>query len=448
MSGNSGSPWLRDMYTIGTRLTAACVSGDGGRHDTLGAASDSLSDAVGTSGSLMQPALHQPQPGVRLLPSQPQSRPQGPSSPLNNLHIRPAAEPESAVSPRAPSPKRKTIALQQGALIPNNPKKRRRQAPRVDDQQPAEKRVHPSEPQQQQAHQQQANSATHGGLQAYLAKFGIFDSDSTAVDFLELQLARITHSDDVVLPELVSSVAHDICSAWQLRHCPLECIMAAFVASFLECAAAAPSHDLPTSTKPQVGVGTHASVHSLQREEPEPGQPPGSIEEAPMAVLWCSATARKHNTVSWLLHCVDLLDGLLSTAPELQMRPTGTAQPPAAQPTGNRRGRPPGSKNKKTLLRLEQAGLSLPPPVKHPDPQPGPSQEQGTAVATDKLQQGALLRGLLGQVLHYLAQACEVKMPGPFETEVCCLSATAALLARATGNLMVCSFHHPVIQTV
>ncbi|KAL0053332.1 hypothetical protein WJX82_004422 [Trebouxia sp. C0006] len=37
-------------------------------------------------------------------------------------------------------------------------------------------------------------------------------------------------------------------------------------------------------------------------------------------------------------------------------------------------------------------------------------------------------------VLHFLRQSCQVPFPGPFQTEVCCLSATAAALCRLTGK--------------
>ncbi len=409
---------------------SAWCAGDGedvGRHDTLAAGSDSMSDAVGTSGSLMHPALHQPQPGVHLLPSHAQPRAPSPSRPLKKLQTELAAEPQSAVSPKSGSPKRKTIALTSGALIPH-PRKRRRQAVKGDEQQqPAEQRVHPSEPQQQQQQQQQ-----EGSSQAYLAKFGIPESNATVVDFLELQLARITRSDDEPGgADLIQSVAQDICSAWQLFHCPLTCIMAAFVSAFLECAAPPPSFGLPAGVRSQPGQDPEIADPTQSSPEPEPTDFSGTVEDTPLARLWCSSSARKQHSLTWLGHCADHLDKLLSAPPQPQT--ALKAQPPT--PTPKRRGRPPGRKNNKTLLRLQQAGLSLPEPQQQPEVAGTASDGQPKAVVP--LKEGAFLLELHGQVLHYLGQVCQKKVPGPFETEICCLSATAAFLGRIAGKVQV-----------
>ena len=136
-----------------------CCIGDGedvGRHDTLGAGSDSMSNVVGTAASLMQPARHQPQHALCLLPSQAQPRAQGLSSghlasrPLHTLQNRPPAEPESADGLKE---KRKTIALDPGPIAnSHNGRKRKRPPPKGTD---------PSQ-QQQQQQQQQGPDALQG----------------------------------------------------------------------------------------------------------------------------------------------------------------------------------------------------------------------------------------------------------------------------------------------
>ena len=436
-----------------------CCIGDGedvGRHDTLGAGSDSMSQVAGTAASLMQPAHHQPQHALRMLPSQAQPRPQGLSSgllasrTLHTLQNRPLAEPESADGLKE---KRKTIALNPGPVANAHiGRKRKRPPPKDTDppkqqqhdqqQQPAEQRVHPSEPRQLQQQQQQSQAAPdNGGSQAYLAKFGIQESDATVVDFLELQLARITHCDEELGPELVSSVAQDICSAWQQSQCPLQCIISAFVCSFLECAAAPYAHSLPASKRSRLG---EASQDSEQEPNTEPEAQDSSVpvEDGPIARLWCSSAARRRLTFTWLQHCANELDGLLSSPPPPQPQPRAPAQAQAqaqaaakGTPSVKRRGRPPGSKNKKTLQRLQQAaGLPL---QQQQQQDLGPDAFHGPDKAVKRLEACSLLNGLLQQVLHFLRQSCQVPFPGPFQTEVCCLSATAAALCRLTGKSAV-----------
>ena len=423
-----------------------------------------MSNVAGTAASLMQPAQPQAQPALRLLPSQAQPRPPGPAKSLAHLHNRPPAEPESAVSPRE---KRTTIALNPGRVAdPHHGRKRKRPATKgAEQQQPAEQQVHspksqqqhqqqqqqvyPSTPQrQQQQPQHQEAGPANGASQAYLARFGIKESDATAVDFLELQLARIMHTDEEITSGLASSVTQYIFSAWQLSHCPLHCIISAFVSSFLECAAAPNAHSLCASKRPRLGTGPHdGDVTHSQEQDPNPQpraeQSTSSLEEAPMAKLWCSSAARKEGTFSWLLHCALKLDNLLSSPPAA---PTHTQTASKGGPSGKRRGRPPGSKNKKTLQRLQQAaGLSLPeikhakqaPPQQQPQQQAGVTAVQGQGRSAVRLEPGALLDGLHRQVLHFLGQSCRVTFPGPFETEVCCLAATAAALARLMGKSLV-----------
>ncbi len=429
-------------------MHCCCCIGDGedvGRHDTLGTGSDSMSNVVGTAASLMQPAHHQPQHAQRLLPSQAQPRAQGLSSgllagrSLHTLQNRPPAETESADGLK--EKKRKTIALNPGRVAnahsgrkPKGPPPKHCDPPQQQQQQPAEQRVDPSEPRQVQ--QQQSQSAPDNvGSQAYLAKFGIQESDATVVDFLELQLARITHSDEELGPELVSSVAQDIYTAWQQSQCPLQCIISAFVCSFLECAAVPYAHSLPASKRSRLG---EASQDGEQDFNTQPAVEESSVpvEDSPLARLWCSSAARKRLTFTWLQHCANELDGLLSSPPPPQPQPRAPTQAQAqaqaratakGTPSVKRRGRPPGSKNKKTLQRLQQAaGLSLP-----QQQQPGPDK------AVKRLEPCGLLNGLLQQVLHFLRQSCLVPFPGPFQTEVCCLSATAAALCRLTGKSAV-----------
>jgi len=411
-----------------------------------------MSNVVGTAASLMQPAHHQPQHAQRLLPSQAQPRAQGLSSgmlasrPLHTLQNMPPAEPESADGLKE---KRRMIALNPGPVA-NAHKGRKRKGPPTkgtdppqqqhhqQQQQPAEQRVDPSEPRQLQQQQQQSQAAPDkGGSQAYLAKFGIEESDATVVDFLELQLARITHCDEELGPELVSSVAQDIWSAWQHSQCPLQCIISAFVCSFLECAAEPYAQSLPASKRSRLGQASQDGEQEINTEaEVEESSVP--VEDGPLAKLWCSSAARKRLTFTWLQHCANELDGLLSSPPPPQPQPRAPAQAQAqaaakGTPSVKRRGRPPGSKNKKTLQRLQQAaGLSLP-----QQQQQQQQQQQGPDKAVKRLEPCGLLNGLLQQVLHFLRQSCQVPFPGPFQTEVCCLSATAAALCRLTGKSAV-----------
>ena len=416
-----------------------------------------MSNVVGTAASLMQPAHHQPQPALRLLPSQAQPRAQGLSSgllasrPLHTLQNRPPAEPESADGLK--EKKRKTIALNPGPVANAHSGRKRKGPPtkgtdppqqqqqqhhqQQRQQQPAEQRVDPSEPRQLQQQQQQSQAAPDtGGSQAYLAKFGIQEIDATVVDFLELQLARITHIDEELGPELVSSVAQDIWSAWQQSQCPLQCIISAFVCSFLECAAAPYAHSLPASKRSRLGEASQDGEQEFNTE-PEAEDSSVPVEDGPLARLWCSSAARKRLTFTWLQHCANELDGLLSSPPPPQPRAPAQAQAQAAAkgtPSVKRRGRPPGSKNKKTRQRLQQAaGLSLP----QQQQGQGPDALQGPDKAVKRLEPCGLLNGLLQQVLHFLRQSCQVPFPGPFQTEVCCLSATAAALCRLTGKSAV-----------
>jgi len=443
-----------------------CCTGDGedvGRHDTLGAGSDSMSTVVGTAASLMQPAHHQPQHAQRLLPCQAQPRAQGLSSgllagrSLHTLQNRPPAEPESADGLKE---KRKTIALNPGRVADAHKGRKRKGPPtkgtdppqqqqyHQQQQQPAEQRVDPSEPRQLQQQQQLQAAPDTGGSQAYLAKFGIQESDATVVDFLELQLARITHCDEELGPELVSSVAQDIWSAWQQSQCPLQCIISAFVCSFLECAAAPYAHSLPASKRSRLGEASQDGEQETNTE-PEVEESSVPVEDSPLARLWCSSAARKRLTFTWLQHCANELDGLLSSPPPPQPQPRAPAQAQAqaaakGTPSVKRRGRPPGSKNKKTLQRLQQAaGLSLP---QQQQKDLGPDALQGIDKAVKRLKPCGLLNGLLQQVLHFLRQSCQVPFPGPFQTEVCCLSATAAALCRLTGKSAVSQLKSVVAQ--
>ena len=440
-------------------MHCCCCIGDGedvGRHDALGAGSDSMSNVVGTAASLMQPARHQPQHALRLLPSHAQPRAQGLSRPLHTLQTRPPAEPESADSLQ--EKKRKTIALSPGPVAnAHSGRKRKRPYPKDTDplqqqhhqqqqqQQPAEQRVDPSEPQQLQQQQESQAAPDNGGSQAYLAKFGIQESDATVVDFLELQLARITHCDEELGPELVSSVAQDICSAWQQSQCPLQCIISAFVCSFLECAAVPYAHSLPFSKRSMLGQASRDGEQEFDTQ-PEAEEFSVPVEHGPMARLWCSSVAHRRLTFTWLQHCANELDGLLSSPPPPQPQSGAPAQAQAqaqaaakVTPSVKRRGRPPGSKNKKTLQRLQQAaGLSLPQQQQHQQQQQqGPDALEGPDKSVKRLDPCGLLNGLLQQVLHFLRQSCLVPFPGPFQTEVCCLSATAATLCRLTGKSAV-----------
>lgn len=430
---------------------AGSTAGDGedvGRHDTLGAGSDSMSNVVGTAASLMQPACHQPQYALRLLPSQAQPRAQGLSSgllagrPLHSLPNRPPAEPEPADGLK--EKKRKTIALNPGPVAKSHSgRKRKRPPPKGTDpsqqqldqqqqqQQPAEQRVDLSEPRQLQQQQSQG-APDNGASQAYLAKFGIHESDATVVDFLEIQLARITDCDEELGPELVSSVAQDICAAWQQSQCPLQCIISAFVCSFLECAAAPYAHSLPASKRSKLGEASQDGEQDFNTE-PEAEDSGVPVEDGPMARLWCLSAARQQLTFTWLLHCANELNGLLSSPPPPQPQPGAQTQAAAkGTPSVKRRGRPPGSKNKKTLQRLQQAaGLSL---TQQQQQHRGPKALQGSDSAVMRLEPCGLLNGLLQQVLLFLRQSCQGPFPGPFQTEVCCLSATAAALCRLTGK--------------
>ncbi|KAL0021406.1 hypothetical protein WJX79_002528 [Trebouxia sp. C0005] len=189
----------------------------------------------------------------------------------------------------------------------------------------------------------------HDALGAGSDSMSNVESDATVVDFLELQLARITHCDEELGPELVSSVAQDICSAWQQSQCPLQCIISAFVCSFLECAAVPYAHSLPFSKRSMLG---QASRDGEQEFDTQP----------------------------------------------------------------------------------EAEEFSVPQQQHQQQQQQGPDALEGPDKSVKRLDPCGLLNGLLQQVLHFLRQSCLVPFPGPFQTEVCCLSATAATLCRLTGK--------------
>lgn len=409
----------------------------------------------------MQAVLPQPCGALRVRPAHAID---GTNRAINALHKKIMAEQAAADSPKAVSPKRKAIALDPGPAHPNQGRKRRKQAD--EGQQPAHQQPHPTQlilpanlPRQHQQQQQQLGPAKHGCSKAFLARFGIEQPDATVVDFLELQLGRITHahehSQDEDMSEVISLVAADICTAWQLQECPLECIIAQFVTSITTCAAAPPSHDPPPS--PQ-----HSDSGEQQSSsDDEDADAACLIEDKPLAKLWCSPLARQHHILTWLLHCASQLDGLFSSNPHCQAAAETAAaaaavedtvqpaldaaatpdvsQTPSDGPAKKKRGRPPGSKNKKTLQKLEAAGApSSPPPA-------GASQQQQHKAVTGQATQGAperftqldFLTALHKKVLQALGEACDPKRSGPFEAEVCCLSAAAASLCGLMGKAQV-----------
>ena len=464
-------------------------AGDGediARHDTLGAGSDCLSDVMGTSGRLLQAAVPGSYAAVRVRPPHAVD---GTNRAINYLHNKIIAEQAAADSPKATSPKRKAIALDPGPVQPNPGRKRRRQAGRAGagagagpgvggEQQPAQLQVHPTQPGAAvdpsvgPPQHRQGITAKHGCSKAFLARFGIEQPDATLVDFLELQLGRITHAhqhpEEEDMAEVVSLVVHDIHSGWALQECPLECITAQFVTSITNCAAAPPSHDSGLSPSQLSDPSERES--SLEGEEASEA---GCFEDMPLARLWCSPAARKHHILTWLMHCASQLDALLTTPTHLPCAPQAAAEPaaegeaaqgpappapaaasqnPSEGPAKKRRGRPPGSKNKKTLQKLEAQGLV----PSSPGPHPGPSHQQqhqqpqqqhdASGIRAAKavlrsdpqcLQQLDFLTGLHKKVLQALGEACDLKRSGPFEAEVCCLSAAAALLCRVMGKVQV-----------
>lgn len=415
----------------------------------------------------MQPALAHAHAPLRLRPPHAIDNS---NRAINHLHNKVVAEQAAADSPKAVSPKRKAIALEPGAVQPPQGHKRRRQTSRAEDQQAAQQQVHPTQisadgarPQQKQQRQQHQSPAKQGCSKAFLTRLGIEQPDTTVVDFLESQLARITHAHDHLededMADTVSLVAQDIHTAWKLHECPLECIMAQFVTSITTCAAPPPSHQ-PDS----------ACLHGDPgHREPTPdgfdADAACHVEDKPLAKLWCSPLARKHHVLTWLLHCANQLDSLLSSNPQSkaaaiteavaksvshQVAAPASLQPPSAPPTKKKRGRPFGSKNKKTLEKLEVAGLQRPAlspggthqPPKHqqqqqPEAATGKTSQQSTDGVPQRLEQLGFLTGLHKQVLQALAQACAPKRSGLFEAEMCCLSAAAALLCGVMGKVQV-----------
>lgn len=431
----------------------------------------------------MQPASALPRP-VAAVRVRPPHAIDGTNAAINHLHSKIVAEQAAADSPKDMSPKRKAIALEPGPVQPA--RKRRKQAAKLGagGEQPAQPYVHPtqlgpsthpnahprSHPYVDQLQQQQA-PGKHGCSKAFLTRFGIEQPDATVVDFLELQLGRITHAhqhgEEEDMAEIVSGVVHDIHLGWALQECPLECIMAQFVTSITTCAAAPPPHDSGSDSQ---------LSDSTQRESSPDDDEAGDTscsEDMPLARLWCSPLARKHHILTWLLHCASQLDSLLSSPlptpgafqPAVEQPLDGGAsqasgqsaaatlsQNPPEGPVKKRRGRPPGSKNKKTLQKLEAQGLPIPAPAPRARPcqqkQQRQRQEQHEAGAGRAAQQTArsavqclqqldFLTGLHKKVLQALGEACDPKRSGPFEAEVCCLSAAAALLCRVMGKVQV-----------
>ena len=459
------------------------AAGDGediARHDTLGAGSDCLSDVIGTSASLMQAAVPRPYAAVRVRPSHAVD---GTNRAINYLHNKIIEEQAAADSPKATSPKRKAIALEPGHVQLNSGRKRRKQAGRAgadgdqQQQQPTQLQVHSTQtgpgvdPSVKPPHQRQGDKAKHGCSKAFLTRFGIEQPDATVVDFLELQLGRITHAhqhpEEEDMAEVLPLVVHDVHSGWALQECPLECIIAQFVTSITNCAAAPPSHDSGSSP-------SQLSDPSERESSPEgeEASEAACFEDMPLARLWCSPAARKHHILTWLLHCASQLDALLSAptqpssssqAPadpaaegdvlgpsDLQAAPAAALQNPSEGPAKKRRGRPPGSKNKKTLQRLESQGVAPNSPGSHPGASHQQQQQQqqhkanGSRATKAKsrsgpkcLQQLEFLTGLHKKVLQALGEACDLKRSGPFEAEVCCLSAAATLLCRVMGKVQV-----------
>ena len=398
---------------------------------------------------------------------------------ITHLHNKIIAEQAAADSPKVTSPKRKAIALEPGPVQAKPARKRRKQAGRAIGEQ-QQLQMHPTQTAPGGGHgvvppqQRQGVAPKHGCSKAFLTRFGIEQPDATVVDFLELQLGRITHAyqqtEEEDMAEVVSLVAHDIQSGWALQECPLECITAQFVTSITNCAAAPPSHH---------DSGLHPSQPddlSERESSPEAGEADeaGCFEDMPLARLWCSPAARKHHILTWLLHCASQLDALLSNPTQPpgasqpaaeqagahdprgsahQPAPAAASQAPSEGPAKKRRGRPPGSKNKKTLQKLEAQGLApsslcAQPAPSHPQGQKQQQQQHeasggGTASKVvmksgpQCLQQLDFLTGLHKKVLQALGEACDPKRSGPFEAEVCCLSAAAALLCRVMGKVQV-----------
>ena len=439
-------------------------AGDGedvARHDTQGAGSDCLSDIIGTSASLMQPALPHAPAAVHVRPAHAID---GTNNAINRLHSKIIADQEAADSPKIASPKRKAIALQPGPVQPQA-RKRRRQLARADSQveQPLLHCTQKANQQQQQQQQhQQAHLEKHSCPKAFLRQYGVEQADATVVDFLEMQLGRITHAEEhpaADMAEVITLIAHDIHTSWTQHECPLECITAQFASSITSCAAAPASHDSASASQPSTTDHHEASPDTEVGTDDE-----CLCEDKPLAKLWCSPAARQNHTLTWLLHCASQLDALLSSNPQPQttsqttaeaavqqssnhpLSPTAAAHSLSDPPAKKRRGRPPGSKNKKTLQRLEAAGLPTSP---HSESRPGQQQQQEQAAARfkaaeepeqdapDCLQQLRFLTELHKKVVQVLGVACHPKRSGPFEAEVCCLSAAAALLCRVMGQVQV-----------
>lgn len=423
------------------------------RVNSTGGDSDTFSAAPGTTRHLMLPTHQQH------------------ASP--NAQPRPQPQPAALLVPDPPaqaaSPKRKTIALQPGALqIPDGGRKRRKLAKAVqaDQGQTAQVPCHVT-----QRGRQQTLPLGHSPALPHLAKYGAPVTDATAVDFMEVQLARICNTQTPITAGLVSAVAHDICSAWQTRQCPLECIHTGFIAVLLDCAAAPP---LKAAKPPESAKANPAAANHSHTTSPWTGATPGTptcqaFGDSAFARLWCSETACQQHHFTWLIHCAVELDHLLSsparpspdqTHDRAGSKPSADSSMPSQISKGpgtavKKRGRPPGSRNKKTLLRLQEEGLSphsLPPAKAKQVPAAGlqhssqqqpdqqANQQQSRATCLTPLPEGALLKALHRQALHYLGQACQVKSPGPFETEVCCLSAAAASFARLQGKVQVSSW--------
>lgn len=409
------------------------------RVSSAGEDSDTFSAAAGTTGSMMLPAQH------RL--------PQHQHTAQRLIQPRPVAAPDAAALAKT-SPKRKAIALQPGALqLPECTRKRRRVASAA----PAQQSCHVTQQPQQPAPVRLAGQPGQKGKHAECA-------DATAVEFMERQLARICNAKQAITATLVSAVAQDICTAWRSKHCPLDCIVTGFIAVLLDCAAAPSSLSAPPSADvfacdKAVGCtpnAPHLSAAGSSRST-------AALEDGTLAQHWCSDFARQQHHVSWLMHCALELDGLLSSPAKAQVTTrAGTApEGPSGQPpkgalvplglpvngtasTGKKRGRPPGSRNKKTLLKLQAEGLSLQDlaPSKPKEPaarqqQLEVPQHQSRQASIGPLPEGSLLSGLHRQALHYLGQTCQIKLSGPFETEACCLSAAAAGCARLLGKVQV-----------
>lgn len=415
------------------------------RVNSTGAESDTFSAAAGTNASLMLPAT-QTQPPRNI--NQARLMPQSPAIALPDV-------------PR--SPKRKTIALQPGAArIPDAGRKRRKLAKAG---QADQGKVAPAACHVTQQQQQQALPSGQCVTLPHLAQYDAPVTDAVPVDIMEIQLARICNTQDQVTASLVSAVAQDICTAWQAKLCPLECIVRGFVAVLLDCAAAS-----APAVKQSTGASMSQTAAAYDNAD-KSAYDQHTIESGAFAKLWCSRIACQQRHFTWLMHCAEKLDRLLSSPARAQPSRPPDKAPAAAAPgsgppsvanmlpvtgpvkTGKKRGRPPGSKNKKTLLKLQQQGLSCelpgasqaaqPPAASLPQQQSEQMQSQQRPKPPQQQQQppmlpeGALLEALHRQALACLGQACQMRSPGPFETEVCCLSAAAASLARLQGKIQV-----------